>query len=123
MTSVAFLLDENVPVSVADAARQTEPLMTVRHAGHDPDTPAGGTLDPEVLIFAEANGYALVTFDKTSMPRHLAAHHAAGRHTWGVFIFPNGNYLSAGRIAAELQLVWGASDADEWIDQVVNLPY
>ena len=58
------------------------------------------------------------------MPDHVANHLAAGRHTWGVFLFPKGNYLSAGRIAEELVLVWAASQReDEWVDRIQPLPY
>jgi len=123
MTSVAFLLDENIPSSVLDAVRRSEPLLTVLHSGHEPGTPESGTLDPDILTFAEEHHLAVVTFDKRTMSIHEAAHRAAGHHTWGVFIFPNGNSLSPGRIAFELRMVWGASDAEEWIDRIENLPY
>jgi hypothetical protein len=123
MTRVAFLLDENIPAAVARALRQAEPLMTVRYAGHDPDCPPKKTPDPQLLIFAEENGYALVTFDINTMPGHVVDHLAGGRHTRGVFIFPTGNSLSAGRVAQELLTVWGASVADEWIDRIEFLPY
>lgn len=123
MMDVAFLLDENIPVSVVEAIRQWEPLIVMLHAGHDAESPRSGTLDPEVLSFAEEHRLALVTFDKTTMPGHAADHFASGRRTWGVFIFPNGNSLSPGRIAWELRLVWGASSADEWIDLIRYLPF
>lgn len=123
MSQVAFLLDENIPGPVIQAVRQVEPLMTARFSGHESGLPPKGTLDPALLIFAEENGYALVTFDINTMPRHVEDHLAAGRHTWGVFVFPNGHHLSAGVIARELQTVWGASVADEWIDRLEFLPY
>jgi len=74
-------------------------------------------------MFAEANGFALVSFDKKTMPGHILDHLAVGHHTCGVFLFPNGNQLSPGRVADELILVWATSDADEFIDQIVYLPY
>ena len=37
-------------------------------------------------------------------------------------LFPKGNYLSAGRIAEELVLVWATSEQDEWVDRIQNLP-
>ena len=122
MMDTAFLLDENIPPSVAEAIRHGEPLISILHSGHDADAPHGGTLDPDILVFAEENRLALVTFDKRTMPVHEAAHLDAGWQTWGVFLFPNGNLLSPGRIAFELRMIWGASDADEWIDRLVYLP-
>lgn len=123
MTPVAFLLDENIPEPVADALRAAEPSIGFLHAGHDSGTPPKGTLDLQVLVFAEERELALVTFDKRSMPGHVADHLAAGRHTWGVFLFPNGNYLSAGIVAESLVMVWAASKKVEWIDRFEFLPY
>jgi hypothetical protein len=93
------------------------------HVGIDPAAPPKGTPDSELLKFAEDNGLALVTFDKETMPLHVADHIATGRHTRGVFIFPNGNALSAGRIAEELILVWATSESEEWTDRIEFLPY
>lgn len=123
MRPVALLLDESIPGPVVRAIRQAEPAMTARFSGHEPGLPPKGTLDPELLVFAQENGYAFVTFDTRSMPDHVGDHLAAGRHTWGVFIFPTGNALSAGTVARELAMVCGASDADEWIDRMEFLPY
>lgn len=123
MSQVTFLLDEQIPTSVGDALVALEPAILFRQVGAYPDVPAKGTLDPDVLIFAEEAGFALITFDKRSMRTHVATHLAAGHHTWGVFIFPNGKALSAGRIAEELLMVWTASQAEEWIDQIEFLPY
>jgi len=120
---VTFLLDENLPEAAARALRTAEPSITYLHAGSDTSAPPKGTLDPQVLEFAEDQGFALVTFDKRTMPGHAADHLAKGRHTWGVFIFPEGNAMSAGRIAEELVLVWATSQRDEWIDRIEYLPY
>lgn len=119
---VAFLLDEHLLLAVRNAVVAIEPAIRVRLIGTDPDIPPKRTADPGLLGFAEDNGFAVVTFDKTTMPGHAADHLAAGRHTWGVFVFADGNNLSAGRIAAELVTIWGASKPDEWIDQIVFLP-
>jgi hypothetical protein len=123
MSQVRFLLDEQIPEPVSDAIKAAEPAIDFRQVGVHPDVPPKGTLDPDVLLFAEKEEYALVTFDKRSMPGHMAAHLATGHHTWGIFLFPTGNYLSPGRIAEELVLVWATSEADEWIDRLENLPY
>jgi hypothetical protein len=123
MRKVVFLLDENIPNPVAEALRRSEPLIEFHHSGHEDGTPVCGTRGPEVLVFAEDNGLALVTFDKRTMLKHVLDHLANGRHTWGVFVFPTGNEMSAGVVSQELNIVWGASDAEEWIDRFENLPY
>lgn len=123
MTQVAFLLDEHIDPDVIDAVRRVEPSIQVRLVGWDDDVPQKQTPDPDLLVFAEREQAALVTFDKTTMPGHVTDHLAAGRHTWGVFIFPNGKDLSPGRIAAESVLVWSASERDEWVDRTEYLPF
>jgi len=123
VSQVAFLIDEDVPESVLDALNAAEPSIEVRKIGVHANAPPKGTLDPDVLLFAEQERLALVTFDKRTMPGHVADHLAAGHHTYGVFLFPKGNALSAGRIAEELVLVWAASQQDEWVDRIQPLPY
>jgi hypothetical protein len=119
--AVAFLLDEHLSPTVQNAIRGVEPNIKVRLIGVDTDVPPKGTLDPEVLMFAEANRFTLVTFDKRTMPGHVSVHNISGRHTWGVLIFPNGRKLSPGFIAKELIMVWGTSQPDDWIDRIENL--
>jgi hypothetical protein len=46
--------------------------------------PPKGTLDTELLIWAERNGYALISRDRATMRRHVADHLASGRHTWSI---------------------------------------
>ena len=123
MTRVSFLLDEDMPAVVGDTVLAREPSIVVHHVGESPDFPPEGTLDPQILIFAEVTWMAVVTFDKRTMRDHAIAHIESGRHTWGVFVFPKGHDLSPGRIAEELEAVWGASEAEEWMDQVVYLPF
>jgi hypothetical protein len=54
------------------------------------------------------------------MPRHLHDHLAAGRHVPGIFILnPN---MNMGETIEELTLIWGASEPDEYADQLNYLP-
>lgn len=122
MKRIAYLFDEHVPASAANAVLGLESSIKLRIVGIDPDVPPKRTPDPDLLAFAETEAFALVTFDKETMPGYADDHIASGRHTYGVFVFPNGNYLNAGLIADELRMIWKASDADEWIDRIVFLP-
>lgn len=123
MSQVKFLLDEDLPGSIGDAIGRREPSIFFRQVGADPDVPPKSTLDPDVLIFAESEQYAVVTFDKRTMKDHGIEHLAKERTLWGLFVFPNGNRLSAGRVADELLMIWTASEAEEWIDRIENLPF
>jgi hypothetical protein len=118
---MAYLLDENIPTVVAGALLSKEPSVIVRIFGQT-GAPSFGTIDPDLLKFAEVNSLSVVTFDKTTMPDVIAAHLSAGGHTNGVFIFTDSR-LRPGRIADELFLIWATSKAEEWFDQTVYLPF
>lgn len=55
------------------------------------------------------------------MPAHIETHWAAGGHHWGLFRVRPGTPIS--RLAQALFLVWEASEAEEWIDQLAWIPF
>jgi hypothetical protein len=114
-----YLLDENVAVELKLALRTHWPEITVWAVG-DPGAPSRGTLDPDILDWCEANGFALVTNNRSSMPVHLTQHLAAGKHVPGIFILAS--VMTIGDTAEELALIWTASDAEEYADQIRFLP-
>ncbi len=81
--------------------------------------PPTQTTDPDLLRFAEAGGLALLTNDVSTMPLHARDHLAAGGHTWGVFLIMT---ISWSELIDNLLTMWGASEAEEWRDQIVFLP-
>ena len=123
MNSIRFLFDECLPMSILEALADLEPSIDFRKVGKDHDAPPKGTKDPELLRFAEIENYVVVTFDKSTMKDHAVNHMKIGNLLRGVFIVRKGNYLSAGRIAEELLLIWSASQADEWIGRIEYIPY
>jgi len=123
MNQVRFLFDEQIPDAVCDALDRIEPAIVFLRVEDGIDTPPTGTSDPDLLLFAEREHLAIVSFDKRTMTLHADNHMRQGNQTWGVFIFPNGNHLSAGTIAEALVLIWAASSAEEWINRVEFLPY
>src|SRR5205823_6168517 len=64
---------------------------------------------------------ALVTFDKTTLPQHLATHLQAGNHCPGVFMLRRGSRLS--QVVNHLALVAYAREACEWQDRIEFIPY
>ena len=79
-----------------------------------------GTLDPDILRYVEVTRRFLVTDNRRSIPGHLKVHWAAGGHVWGIgWVRPQ---TTLGRLVEELCLIWGASEADEWLDRVEWLP-
>jgi hypothetical protein len=116
---VRFLLDENLSPDLKPAMHRLDAGIDVVRIG-DEGMPAFGTLDPDILLFSEQSQRMLVTDNRRSMPLHLQTHHRAGHHHWGVlWIRPD---TPLGRLAAELHVVWGASEAEEWLDRVRWFP-
>ncbi|MHB1422310.1 MAG: DUF5615 family PIN-like protein [Gemmataceae bacterium] len=120
MSAVCYLCDENVPEQLMDALIKREPAIEISIVGQEM-TPPKGTLDPEVLLFAEKANLGLIALDKKSMAGHVDKHLASGHHTWGVFNlrrdFPILRYVE------NLILIWPASDAEYWRDRMEWLPW
>jgi hypothetical protein len=100
--------------------REIEPTMDIMVVG-EAGAPAKGTPDPDVLLFAEASGRAILSGDRSTMPQHLADHFQAGHHTAGLILLRSG--FSVGRYATEVRLIWFATTSDEWVDRTDYIPY
>jgi hypothetical protein len=86
----------------------------------DPGAPRYGTLDPDILLWCEANGFLFVTRNRKSMPVHLQEHLATRHHIPGIFVVPP--QMTIGAIMDQLLLVWGASEVEEYRDLLLYLP-
>jgi hypothetical protein len=94
------------------------PLDVVR-VGDPPDLPLGSD-DPTLLMWAEREHRILVTHDPDTMPRHLADHLAAGRHSPGVFMLRPHSTLP--QILSFLVDAAYASEPEEWQDGIHFIP-
>ncbi len=119
MTAVGYLLDENVDPRLRRAVTSRASDLRVWCIG-DPGAPPLHTDDPTILAWCEANGFILVTNNRTSMPGHLRDHLAGGRHVPGIFILHPA--MTLGETADELALIGLASHADEYADLIRFLP-
>ncbi|MGH2516721.1 MAG: DUF5615 family PIN-like protein, partial [Ktedonobacterales bacterium] len=117
---IRFLLDENLSQRILKSLNQRDAAIDVLQVGGD-TAPPKGTLDPEILLYCEAEHRMLVTDNRRSMPNHEADHFAAGRRHWG--ILTTSRDVSIGELTFQLQLFWEASEAEEWIDRTVYIPY
>jgi hypothetical protein len=114
-----FLLDEHVNHAVQRQLRRLSMEIDVLAIGEG-NAPAKGTLDPELLLWLEANEYILVTENRSTIPVHLADHFEQGWHTPGIlWIRPD---VGLGEIIEELYLIWQVSTADEYQDQALFIP-
>ena len=80
---IQYLLDEHMPLAHRTQLLSRAPSLTLWKIGM-PGVPPSGTLDPEILLWCEANDFILVTNNRKSIPVHLADHLAAGRHIPGI---------------------------------------
>src|SRR5262249_44271906 len=120
MSLMKFLCDEHVPKGLQNAVTKLDSTINILLVGQA-GGPAKTTTDPELLVWAESNHQALLTCDKSTLPGHLDAHVAAGKHTWGVFELRDG--FSLGRLAQEILLLWSASSAEEWQVCYIFIPF
>jgi hypothetical protein len=119
MSNPRFLFDEHIPHPLYLALRQREPFIEILCVG-EPGAPPLRTLDPDLLVATDSLGRVLVSFDRKTMPGHLADHFRGGMHTGGVILLRNGYTLP--EYVDEILLVWGATTAQEWVDLTVYIP-
>jgi len=118
--TLKYLLDENVNPSYKIQLARNNPELVVWVVG-EPNTPARGTLDPDILLWCEEYDFILVTNNRRSMPVHLQEHIDNSHHIPGIFIL---NYkLSIGQNIDELIFIAEASFEKEYQDQIVHLPH
>ena len=75
--------------------------------------------DEKVLALAARENRILVTHDRRTIPTHFADF-ITGNTSPGVFIISQ--QVSVGAAIEELLLIWAASDHEEWINRIVDLP-
>ena len=117
---VRFLLDENQSPRLKTAIIRLIPSADVLRVG-DSTAPALSTPDMDLLRYLELTRRALITADRTTIPTHLEAHRTVGGLHWGIFwVRPR---TPIGRLTESLQIIWEASEADDWIDQENWIPF
>lgn len=117
---VRFLIDENLPPRLKTSLLRLNPDIDVVRVG-EPETPAYGTPDADLLCYLETSQRLLVTDNRTSMPGHLTNHWSQARHIWGLlWVRPR---TPVSKLAQDLLLVWEASEAEEWLDCLDWIPF
>jgi hypothetical protein len=112
-------VDEHVPRLFQAEIDRSHSEVLVWLVG-DPGAPARSSSDPQVLEWCEANGFLLVTNNRSSMPGHLADHLARGRHVPGVVMLHQS--MGVGETIENLVYLSLAFDPDELRDLIVYLP-
>ncbi len=115
-----YLIDENISPKYRTQLLNHEPSLTVLAVG-DEGAPPKSTPDSEILEWCEQHQFNLITNNRESMPQHLSDHLSAGHHVPGIFTINLA--VPMGKIIEELLLIVGASDEDEYIDEIKYLPF
>ena len=117
---IRYLLDEHIPPYYRTEMLRREPSLKIWRIG-EPNAPAIGTLDPELLRWCEENQFILVTNNRRSIPGHLAEHLAAGRHIPG--IMATRRFANVGDVIEQLVIVAMASYEGEHKDLIRFIPW
>ena len=117
---VRYQADADLDRRIVNAVRRRESDIDFRFAS---EARSGrglkGLLDDAVLAIAAEEGRILVTHDRRTMPRHFAAF-ITTHVSPGVLIIPRRMQL---RDAVEwLITIWAASEAEEWLNQILPIP-
>jgi predicted nuclease of predicted toxin-antitoxin system len=117
MSRPRFLADHDLNEHIIDGVLRREPALEFIRAR---DVGLSDRPDPEVLAFAAANGLLIVFHDVNTMPGHAYARLAAGKPMQGLLMVQQTQPI--GLAIDSLVLIWSASEAEEWKDQVRFLP-
>jgi hypothetical protein len=113
-----FQADNDLRSSIRTGVLRQEPAIDFQSASA---ARLDGVPDLEVLGFAAAQGRILVSHDENSMPGHFRDFLGNGRRSPGVLMVPQ--ETPTGRVIESILLIWIASEASEWMDRIVWLPF
>ncbi|HUH61819.1 MAG TPA: DUF5615 family PIN-like protein [Terracidiphilus sp.] len=114
---IKYLADENLRRAIVLGLRRREPRASFVQAF---EVGAAGKDDATVLRIAAELGRILVTHDVRTMPACFQK--LIGRQSSpGLILIPQ--RLALGTAIEELALLWTASEADEWTNQICYLPF
>lgn len=116
MTRPRFQADNDLDQRIVVAARRLDPAVDFQTAS------ALGLhhlSDPEVLALAAREGRILVSHDRRTLPGHFGEFVASQRSPGLIVVSQR---LPVGRAAELLHLLWAASEAEEYVDAIYDLP-
>ncbi len=113
MSRPRFLADHDLNDHIVDGVLRREPIIEFFRAR---DVGMDARPDPEVLEFAAAQGLLVVSHDVNTMLCHAFARLAACQPLAGLLMVRQTQPI--GPVIDSLVLIWSASEAVEWRDQV-----
>lgn len=117
MTKVRFQADADLKQAIVTGVIRRQPSLDFQSAN---EAGLEGIKDPEVLALAARDGRVLVTHDRKTMPTEFGRF-IMSQTSSGVLILSQS--LPIRDAINALILIWDASTAEEWIDQIMSLPF
>jgi len=114
---IRFQADNDLHEDILRSAKRLRPAIDFQRA---PELGLHtGIDDPEVLRLCAEQSRLLVTHDRHTMPRHFIEF-IKDHDSPGIFIVSR--KLSIGKAAEWLVLYWETSEAEEYQNQIIDLP-
>ena len=117
---VRYQADADLDRRIVRATRRREPGIDFQFAS---EARSGrglkGLSDDQVLALAAQEGRILITHDRRTMPGHFARFIATATSP-GVIILPQ--RMPLGVAVDWLVTIWAASEAEEWVNQMLPIP-
>ncbi|HEY9645920.1 MAG TPA: DUF5615 family PIN-like protein [Chroococcidiopsis sp.] len=117
MTAIRFQADADLRQAIVTGTLRRQPKLDFRSAN---EAELEGIRDPDVLAIAAQNGRVLVTHDRKTMPTEFGQF-IASQTSSGVLILSQN--LPTSEAIDAIILVWEASTAEEWINQIMTVPF
>jgi Domain of unknown function (DUF5615) len=117
MTVIRFQADADLRQAIVTGVIRREPNLDFRSAN---DAKLEGVKDPEVLALAAQDGRVLVTHDRKTMPTEFGQF-ITSKKSCGVLILSQN--LPIGEAIDAIILIWEASVAEEWLNQIMTFPF
>ncbi len=117
MSRPRFLADHDLNEHIGSGVLRREPALEwvrVRDVGMSERT------DAEVLAYAAAQGFLVVSHDINTMPSAAYTRMRAGQKMAGLLMVKQSDPV--GPVIASLVLIWSTSEAEEWETYVCFLP-
>jgi hypothetical protein len=113
-----FLTDEDLHGPTIHAVIRLEPSLEIVRAI---DVGLSHVDDSVILEYAMTNGLLVVSHDVNTMKAAAERRIASGQGISGLFIVLQGRPTR--EVAESLILIWAVSQAEEWRDRIVFLPF
>jgi Domain of unknown function (DUF5615) len=117
VTKVRFQADADLRQAIVSGVIRRQPKLDFQSAN---EAGLEGIKDRAVLAIAAQAGRVLVTHDRKTIPTEFGQF-VSSQTSSGVLVLSQ--RLPVSDAIDALILVWEASMAEEWIDQIVSLPF